>query len=70
MDFLSIGGVEVAEASRFSGLRIPSLLFKDDVIKLALSDDGLQLTLEQFGAECEAVGMRITTSKSEATVLP
>ncbi|XP_035769662.1 signal-regulatory protein beta-2-like [Neolamprologus brichardi] len=31
--------------------------------------DGLQLTLEWFTAKCEAVGMRINTSTSEAKVL-
>ncbi|KAL3999283.1 hypothetical protein ACER0C_007054 [Sarotherodon galilaeus] len=40
-----------------------------DVVLLASSNDGLQLTLERFAAECEAVGMRISTSKSEAMVL-
>lgn len=50
------------------GLRISSLLFVNDVILLALSfiGGGLQLALEQFTAECEAPGMRIGTSKSEA----
>lgn len=48
------------------GLRISSLLFANDVILLALSSGGLQLALEQFTAECEAPGMRIGTSKSEA----
>lgn len=34
----------------------------------SLSDD-LQLALGRFAAECETTGMRISTSKSEATVL-
>ncbi|XP_063324142.2 cytoglobin-2-like, partial [Pelmatolapia mariae] len=40
-----------------------------DVVLLASSGDGLQLGLEWFAAECEMVGMRISTSKSEALVL-
>uniref|UniRef100_A0A3Q2XCZ8 Reverse transcriptase domain-containing protein n=1 Tax=Haplochromis burtoni TaxID=8153 RepID=A0A3Q2XCZ8_HAPBU len=60
---------QVAEGFHFGGLRISSLLFTDDVVLLASSGDGLQFALERFAAECEAVGMRITTSKSEATVL-
>ncbi|XP_063344850.1 uncharacterized protein LOC134638261 [Pelmatolapia mariae] len=31
--------------------------------------DGLKLTLEQFAAKCEAAGMRINTSKSDAMAL-
>ncbi|KAK0142872.1 hypothetical protein N1851_019186 [Merluccius polli] len=32
-------------------------------------DRDLQLSLDRFAAECEAVGMRISTSKSESMVL-
>uniref|UniRef100_A0A669BS49 Reverse transcriptase domain-containing protein n=1 Tax=Oreochromis niloticus TaxID=8128 RepID=A0A669BS49_ORENI len=59
----------VAEGFHLGGLRISSLLFSEDVVLLASSGDGLQLALEQFAAECEAVGMRMSTSKSEAMVL-
>ncbi|XP_076732247.1 LINE-1 reverse transcriptase homolog [Maylandia zebra] len=52
---------QVAEGFHFGGLRISSLL--------ASSGEGLQLALERFAAECEAAGMRISTSKSEAMVL-
>ena len=45
--------------SRFGDLRIGSLLFAHDVV----------LLLERFAAECEAAGMRISTSKSETMVL-
>ncbi|XP_061624939.1 uncharacterized protein ntng2a isoform X3 [Phyllopteryx taeniolatus] len=41
----------------------------DDVVLLASSSRDLQLSLEQFAAECEAAGMRISTSKSETVVL-
>ena len=36
---------------------------------MASSAVDLQCSLDQFAAECEAAGMRISTSKSEATVL-
>uniref|UniRef100_A0A8C6NQ68 Reverse transcriptase domain-containing protein n=1 Tax=Nothobranchius furzeri TaxID=105023 RepID=A0A8C6NQ68_NOTFU len=54
---------------RFGGLRIRSLLFADDVVLLASSERDLQLSLERFTAECEAAGMRISSSKSETMVL-
>ncbi|XP_066513109.1 uncharacterized protein [Hoplias malabaricus] len=60
---------QVAEGVRFGGLRIPCLVFADDVVFLASSSRDLQLLLDQFAAECEAVGMRISTSKSESMVL-
>ena len=49
--------------------KITSLLFADDVVLMASSDADLQRSLDQFAAECEAAGMRISTSKSEAMVL-
>ncbi|KAK0138170.1 putative uncharacterized transposon-derived protein F52C9.6 [Merluccius polli] len=52
---------------RFGDLRIGSLLFADDVALLASSDRDLQLSLDRF--ECEAAGMRISTSKSESMVV-
>ena len=48
---------------------ISSLLFADDVVLLAPSSQDLQHVLGRFAAECEAAGMRISTSKSEAMVL-
>ncbi|KAI3369123.1 hypothetical protein L3Q82_026082 [Scortum barcoo] len=62
----------VARGRRESGLGttgISSLLFADDVVLLASSSQDLQHVLERFAAECEAAGMRISTSKSEAMVL-
>uniref|UniRef100_A0A8C6M7F1 Reverse transcriptase domain-containing protein n=1 Tax=Nothobranchius furzeri TaxID=105023 RepID=A0A8C6M7F1_NOTFU len=59
-------GVECVE---FGGRRISSLLFADDVVLLASSSSDLQLLLGRFAAECEAAGMRISTSKSETMVL-
>ena len=57
------------EGVRFGDLRIGSLPFADDVVMLALSGCDLQLSLERFAAECEAAGMRISTTKSETMVL-
>ena len=59
----------VGEGIGFGGGRISSLLFADDVVLLASSNSDLQLSLGRFAAECEAAGMRISTSKSEAMVL-
>jgi len=53
----------------FGGLGIASLLFADDVVLLASSDRDLRHSLGRFAAECEAAGMRVSTSKSEAMVL-
>jgi len=53
----------------FGDLRIASLLFADNVVLLATSDRDLQHALGRFAAECESVGMRVSTSKSEAMVL-
>ncbi|XP_056892948.1 PVR cell adhesion molecule related 2 like isoform X5 [Takifugu flavidus] len=41
----------------------------DDVVLLASSARELQLSLDRFAAACEAAGMKISTSKSEAMVL-
>ena len=60
---------QVVERVKFDDLQIPSLLFADDLILLASSNSDLQLSLARFVAECEAVGMRIGTSKSKAMVL-
>ncbi|XDV11655.1 hypothetical protein PO909_000531 [Leuciscus waleckii] len=57
------------EDVRFGDNTISSLLFADDVVVLAPSDQDLQHALGWFAAECEAAGMRISTSKSEAMVL-
>ncbi|KAI3377643.1 hypothetical protein L3Q82_008803 [Scortum barcoo] len=57
------------EGVRFGNHRISSLLFADDVVLMASSGQDLQHVLERFAAECEAAGMRISTSKSKAMVL-
>ncbi|TWW59217.1 General transcription factor II-I repeat domain-containing protein 2 [Takifugu flavidus] len=45
------------------------LLFADDVVLLAPSARDLQRSLDRFAIACEAAGMKISTSKSEAMVL-
>ncbi|KAK3543834.1 hypothetical protein QTP70_030081 [Hemibagrus guttatus] len=57
------------EGVQFGDHRIPSLIFADDVVLLAPSRLDLQYALGRFAAECEAAGMRVSTSKSEAMVL-
>ncbi|TWW81631.1 hypothetical protein D4764_01G0014460 [Takifugu flavidus] len=57
------------EGVQFGDLRIGSLLFADDVVLLASSACDLQRSLDRFAAACEAAGMKISTSKSEAMVL-
>ncbi len=49
-------------------VRVSSLLFVDDVVLLASSNNDLQLTLGQFAAECVAAVMGISTSKCETIV--
>ncbi|KAK3544079.1 hypothetical protein QTP86_001145, partial [Hemibagrus guttatus] len=53
----------------FGDHRISSQIFADDVVLLASSGLDLQHALGHFAAECEAAGMRVSTSKSEAMVL-
>ncbi len=57
------------ESIWFGNLRIASLLFADDVVLLPSSDRDLQHALGWFSATCNAAGMEISTSKSEAMVL-
>ena len=57
------------EAEGFSDVRISCLLFVDDVVLLAPSGGDPQFLLERSAVECEAAGMRTSTSKSETMVL-
>ncbi|KAK7915621.1 hypothetical protein WMY93_011382 [Mugilogobius chulae] len=57
------------ESVQFGDHRISSLLFADDVVLMASSNQDLQHALGRFAAECEAAGMKISSSKSEAMVL-
>ncbi|KAI3368807.1 hypothetical protein L3Q82_025417 [Scortum barcoo] len=59
----------ISRPQRDSGKPSGALLFADDVVLLASSNQDLQHVLERFAAECEVAGMRISTSKSEAMVL-
>ncbi|TWW81798.1 hypothetical protein D4764_01G0016130 [Takifugu flavidus] len=69
LEAASVRACHGVEGIRFGDLRIGSLLFADDVVLLASSARDLQLSLDRFAAACEAAGMRISTSKSEAMVL-
>ncbi|KAK7939602.1 hypothetical protein WMY93_002928 [Mugilogobius chulae] len=57
------------EGVQFGDHRITSLLFADDVVLMASSNQDLQHALGRFAAECEAAEMKISSSKSEAMVL-
>ncbi|KAK3542721.1 hypothetical protein QTP70_000102 [Hemibagrus guttatus] len=57
------------EGVQFVDHRISSLIFADEVVLLAPSSLDLQHALGCFAAECEAAGMRVSASKSEAMVL-
>ncbi|KAI3368070.1 hypothetical protein L3Q82_026885 [Scortum barcoo] len=68
------GGGPSFKKKNYRGITLLSLpregLCQDDVVLLASSSQDLQHVLGwRFAAECEAAGMRISTSKSEATVL-
>ncbi|KAK3548817.1 hypothetical protein QTP70_020700, partial [Hemibagrus guttatus] len=67
MDRISMDSQGLEEV-RFGDHRISSLIFADDVVLLAPSSLDLQHALGRFAAECEAAGMRVSTSKSEAMV--
>ncbi|XP_068199432.1 androglobin [Antennarius striatus] len=56
------------EGVGFGDQRISSLLFADDVVLLASSNLDLQRALGRLAADCDASGMRISASKSEAMV--
>lgn len=60
---------EEVDSVQFGCLRILFLLFADDLCFLDSSIDILHLSLGQFAAECEMDRMRISSFKSEATVL-
>lgn len=54
---------------QLGGLRVPSVLFADDVVVLARSDHDLLHALAWFAVKCNVAGMRVSTSKSEVIVL-
>lgn len=57
------------EGVQFGNYEIAALLFAQDVVLLVSSNQDLQLALGQFTTECEAAGMRISTSKFKAMIL-
>lgn len=54
------------ESAKSGDFRNASMLFADNVVLLASSDRNLQHTLGQFALQCQAVGMKVSTSKSES----
>ena len=57
------------ECVRIGDVKVSRLLFADDLVLLASSQEDLQRALDRFAAECEVDGMRINTSKTEVMVL-
>ena len=49
--------------------RVESLLFADDIARLASSGAGLQRAPNRFAAECTMTGMQMSTKKTEVIVL-
>lgn len=54
------------ESLCFGNLRTASLLFADNVVLLASSDDDLHHAPGQFSAKCKAAEKRVSISQSEA----
>ncbi|KAL0194436.1 hypothetical protein M9458_012732, partial [Cirrhinus mrigala] len=54
----------------FGDHMISSLLFADDVVLLASSNQDLQRALGRFAAQCEAAGMGISTSNRKRVACP
>lgn len=61
--------LQLKSGVQFGDLRTASKLFADEVVSLASLDRDLKHTVRGFAAECEAAGMRVSTSKSETVVL-
>ena len=57
------------ECVTMGNARVESLLFADDIARLASSSTGLQRALDRFTAECTMAGMQISTKKTEVMVL-
>lgn len=57
------------ESVQFGDIRVPSLVFFNDVVHEASTDCHFWCALERFAAACDAVGMSSSASKFEATAL-
>ena len=51
--------------SRSKDAELVSCFSQNDLVLMAPSESGLQLTLNGFAAVCDIVGMKISTSKTE-----
>ncbi|CAF3333272.1 unnamed protein product [Rotaria sp. Silwood2] len=49
--------------------KVDSLLFADDIARLATSEDSLQMALNQFDKVCSDFGMKISEKKTELMVI-
>ena len=54
---------------KIGNARVESLLFADDVARLASSSAGFRRALDQFAIECTLAGMQINIKKTEVMVL-
>lgn len=50
-------------------VKVESLLFADDIARLASTAAGLQQAMDRFAAECSASGMQISVKKTEIMVV-
>ena len=57
------------ECISIGNARVSNLLFADDVAKLASTRTDLQQALDRFNEECNAAGMKISTSKTQAMTI-
>ena len=58
-----------SECVKIGNVEVARLLFADDLVMLASSQNDLQCALERFAAECDAAGMKVSTSKTEVMTL-
>ena len=59
----------VDEGVKVGRCRVNHLVFADDLVLLASSEQGLQQTLDRLSIVCDQVGMKISTEKTEVLCL-
>ena len=67
MDSISRRSI-ILDCVTMENARVESLLFSNDIARLASSGAGLQYALDRFAAECTMAGMQISTKKTEFMV--